>query len=415
MTATSPAPERSALKSSIPGADAMPWALIIAACLGGFAATSSGTTRAPFLEQMAQDLGTGLPWIANLFAMTAIAWGVTSVVAGVGSDLWGRRPFLIGGPLALAVAMVGVALSDNYLSVAIWSTLGGACSGIFVGTLFAEVASRTSPTHRGRALGWVMSGQSLTLVVGVPLATWIGASLGWRGVNICVAALSFVACVALLLTSGASRNGGPAAPTPAVSLRGAFSPQVRSLLGMVVAERICFGLAAVYFASFLLRSYFVLTPYEVAMAAIVLPLAVFAIGNVVGTALGGPLADSSRSLLATFATMMTASAAVALVLFGWTPGLMISVGLGFVYMFFNALGRTALMAALANVPNEVRGTVMGLNGTCASIGWVGAAWLGSAVLEAVGFSGFGPLVAALAIGAAALAVRHRVASEQQAD
>ena len=30
----------------------LPWALIGAACLGSFAATSSGTTRAPFLLDM---------------------------------------------------------------------------------------------------------------------------------------------------------------------------------------------------------------------------------------------------------------------------------------------------------------------------------------------------------------------------
>ena len=35
---------------------ALPWALIGAACLGSFAATSSGTTRAPFLLDMAEVL-----------------------------------------------------------------------------------------------------------------------------------------------------------------------------------------------------------------------------------------------------------------------------------------------------------------------------------------------------------------------
>ena len=33
------------------------------------------------------------------------------------------------------------------------------------------------------------------------------------------------------------------------------------------------------------------------------------------------------------------------------------------------------MAALANVPDQVRGTVLGLNGATASVGWVGAAAL----------------------------------------
>jgi len=80
----------------------MPWALLVAACLGMFAASCSGTTRAPFLIDMARDLATGLPLVANLMAMTSVAWGAASMVAGAGSDRWGRRPFLVGGPLAIA-------------------------------------------------------------------------------------------------------------------------------------------------------------------------------------------------------------------------------------------------------------------------------------------------------------------------
>ena len=33
--------------------------------------------------------------VANLMAMTSISWGITSLIAGAGSDRWGRRPFLI--------------------------------------------------------------------------------------------------------------------------------------------------------------------------------------------------------------------------------------------------------------------------------------------------------------------------------
>ncbi|HZY55196.1 MAG TPA: hypothetical protein VFE73_18220, partial [Reyranella sp.] len=56
----------------------MPWALIGAACLGSFAATSSGTTRAPFLIEMSQDLGVSVALVANLVSFTATSWGVAS-------------------------------------------------------------------------------------------------------------------------------------------------------------------------------------------------------------------------------------------------------------------------------------------------------------------------------------------------
>ena len=98
-----------------------------------------------------------------------------------------------------------------------------------------------------------------------------------------------------------------------------------------------------------------------------------------------------------FAVAMALSAAAALVLFLWHPSLEVSVALGFVYVLLNALGRPSYMAALASVPEDVRGTVLGLNGTTASIGWVGAAALGAAIISWDGFDGFGPLAAALGL------------------
>ncbi|MFX6326635.1 hypothetical protein ABTF74_19560, partial [Acinetobacter baumannii] len=84
----------------------LPWALIAAACLGSFAATSSGTTRAPFLIEMSRDLEVSVALVANLVSFTATSWGVASAAAGTLSDRIGRRAMLVGGLLALAVAMV---------------------------------------------------------------------------------------------------------------------------------------------------------------------------------------------------------------------------------------------------------------------------------------------------------------------
>ena len=156
----------SVVTESSPANAPLPWALIGAACLGSFAATASGTTRAPLLIDMARDLSVSIPLVANLVTATSIAWGVTSFLSGVASDRWGRRPCLIGGTLALTLAMLGVAFAGQFWSVAVWATLAGACSGVFMGSIFAEVSSRVPDQQRGRALGWVMSGQSLTLVIG---------------------------------------------------------------------------------------------------------------------------------------------------------------------------------------------------------------------------------------------------------
>jgi predicted MFS family arabinose efflux permease len=366
-----------------------------------FAAASSGTTRAPFLLDMARDLSTSLALVGNLVAATSVSWAVAGMLAGAGSDRWGRRPFLIIGPIALCFALIGVASARNFPEAIVWSIASGGCSGMFTGVIFAEVSSRVAASQQGRALGWVMSGQSLTLLVGVPLAAFVGSAIGWRGVNVCVAGLAIAAAIGMLATTRGRATSARARGSKAPSLRAALSLPVIRLLGMGIVERICYGLTAVYFATFLQST------YKLTLDAVALPLAIFASGNILGTILGGQLADRLGNRPRIYAMAMVASGAAALALFGWQSSVTTSVGLGFAYVFLNAIARPAMLASLAEVPDHVRGTVMGLNVTCSSIGWMGASGLGGLMVATQGFGGFGPLTAAVATIGAVLALVRR--------
>jgi predicted MFS family arabinose efflux permease len=54
------------------------------------------------------------------------------------------------------------ALCREFFWVAVWATVAGGCSGTFTGVVFAEISARVQDHQRGRAVSWVMSGQSLT-------------------------------------------------------------------------------------------------------------------------------------------------------------------------------------------------------------------------------------------------------------
>jgi len=272
---------------------------------------------------------------------------------------------------------------------------------MFTGVIFAEISSRVAEGQQGRALGWVMSGQSLTLLIGVPVAAFLGSMIGWRGVNLCIGGLSAVSALGLLATTrGQPRSARPTGTRPP-STRAALSWPVLRLLAMGIAERVCYGLTIVYFATFLQ------TTYLVRLDAVALPLAIFASGNILGTILGGQLADKLPNRLMIYAVAMVTSGIASLALFGWRESVTMSVALGFVYVFLNAIARPAMMAALAQVPPQVRGTVMGWNVTCSSLGWMGAAGLGGWMLGMQGFAGFGPLTAVVAVIGACLALFRR--------
>jgi len=379
----------------------MPWALLAAGALAMFAAASSGTTRAPFLLDMARDLSTSMPYVADLVAATSVSWAVAGMLAGAGSDRWGRRPFLLAGPLALTFALVGIATAPSFLLVVLWSVAAGGCSGMFTGVIFAEISSRVAEGQQGRALGWVMSGQSLTLLIGVPVAAFVGSMIGWRGVNLCIGGLAATSALGLLATTRGQPRSARATGTRPPSTRAALSWPVLRLLAMGIAERVCYGLTVVYFATFLQ------TTYLVSLNAVALPLAIFASGNILGTVLGGQLADKLPNRLMIYAVAMVTSGIASLALFGWRESVTMSVALGFLYVFLNAIARPAMMAALAQVPPHVRGTVMGWNVTCSSIGWMGAAGLGGWMLGLQGFAGFGVLTAVVAVIGACLALFRR--------
>ena len=285
---------------SVTASRALPWALIGAACLGSFATTSSGTTRAPFLLDMARDLDVSMPVVANLVSLTSVSWGVASAFGGWLSDRIGRRALLVAAPFALALCLAAQAQAGSFFWVGVWATVAGGCCGAFTGVVLAEVSGRVVDSQRGRALGWVMSGQSLTLLIGVPMAAAVGSLIGWRGWLICLGGLSLLACVSLFFTVGRGTAGHTRA-TVRPSLRSALSPRVVGLLGSGIAERICYGLAAVYFATFLQAT------YHLSLIELALPLGVFAIGNVAGTILGGQLADRLRDRLMVFAVAMALS------------------------------------------------------------------------------------------------------------
>ena len=265
----------------------MLWALT----LGSFLTTSSGATRSPFLLDMAHDLDTDLMAIANLMAAMSVTWGIASLVAGTASDRFGRKVILTGAIVLVGAAMGGIGLAGSYPAAVLWVLAGGVGGGSFMGTVFATVSDHVQPARRGSALGWVMTGQSVSLVLGVPLATLIGAQAGWRGAHLAFAALTVLVGLAMLLLvprrgafQATAREAAAAAPLETI-----LTPRILALLSSGAAERVCFAAMTVYLATFLLST------YNVPLQGLAVALLLITLGNLVGNMLGGQLADRVRS------------------------------------------------------------------------------------------------------------------------
>lgn len=361
--------------------------------LGAFLTTTSGAARSPFLLDMANDLNTDLTAVANLMAIMAVTWGMASLVAGTASDRFGRKVILTGATVVVGVAMAGMGMAGTYPAAVFWGLAGGIGGGSFMGTVFATVSDHVAPTERGKSLGWVMTGQSLSLVLGVPLSTLIGAQIGWRGAHLVFAAVTVLVGLGMLLLvprrgayQATARESAAAAP-----LKTIMTPRILTLLLSGTAERVCFAAMSVYLATFLI------TAYTVPLGSLAIALLLITTGNLLGNFVGAQIADKVPSREVLYGASLIATGLVALPLLLWTPALAVSVGLGFVYTLANALGRPAYMSVVSAVPEAVRGTVLGLNVTFASFGWIAASAVGGWLVAGYGFGSLGMFCAGAAV------------------
>jgi DHA1 family inner membrane transport protein len=267
-----------------------------------------------------------------------------------------------------------------------------------MGTVFASAADQVPSRERGRAIGWVITGQSLSLLLGVPLITLLGLWGGWRG----ALAIQGVVCVAATLAIWLVVPAAPPVAGARLRVNGAslhvLGAKTLSLLGAGGCERVCYAAVAVFLPTFLLAM------YGLSLVELALGLAVVAAGNLIGNAVGSVLSDRLPSRVLTTAVALFATAVLAVPVLMVAPGVVYSIVLGFAYTFADAVVRPSMLAALTDVSASARGAVLGLTVTFASLGWIAATVGGGWLIAGWGFGALGALAGAAALLGTVLAL-----------
>jgi MFS transporter, DHA1 family, inner membrane transport protein len=304
---------------------------------------------------------------------------------------------MIAAMLVLALTRVGFSFASSYWVATAWHVVGAFAGGAFLGAVFACVSDHVPAKLRGRALGWVITGQSISMVIGVPLLAYISSFAGWRGAFRVHAGMAIVSLLSIIWFVPPDAKQQQIIGRERASFKSIANPKLLVLLGAGTMERICFAAIAIYLATFFQQT------YALSFAKLAWVLMLAAIGNLLGNLLGGQLADRFSRRMLLFAVSLILTGTLVIPLLAWPGALATSVILGFGYSFCNALGRPSFVAALSEVPSEVRGAVLGFNITMASIGWLIAASGGAQILLFFGFVGLGIFAAAAALGGVALA------------
>ena len=158
--------------------------------------------------------------------VTAYAWVVAlmSLPLTVLSARWERRRLMI---ILLCVfilghVLCGVATSFGFLLAA---RICIALAHSVFWAITTPLAARMAPEgKRGRALGIIVAGTSLATILGVPLGTMLGHSLGWRMSFLAIGAVAIavLAVIARLLPLLPSSNAGSLKSLPLLAKRPAL-------------------------------------------------------------------------------------------------------------------------------------------------------------------------------------------------
>jgi multidrug resistance protein len=148
-----------------------------------------------YVGQLVGPKGGGV--VGVLVSSFAIAQLITAPMWGRFSDRYGRRPALLVGLSASAIAYVVFAFALDFggmiaLSMLFISRLVQGAGGGTVSVIQAYVADSTEPEERTKALGWLSAATNAGVAIGPVLGSLTSAAWGTRGPGLFAAVLCLV-------------------------------------------------------------------------------------------------------------------------------------------------------------------------------------------------------------------------------
>lgn len=382
----------SALRTSTAPATSANLAMaLIALAMGGVGIGVTEFTMMGLLKEVEHGLGISTPEAGHLISAYALGVVVGApVLAAVGARL-PRKNLALGLMLFFTVANLASFAAPDYATMLVSRFAAGLPHGAFFGVAAVIAASLVPPTRRGWAISMVMAGLSISNVVGVPFATWLGQAYGWRLLFVLVGCLGLLTLV-LVWKFVPFEHAHPGA-----SIR----RELGALKRLQVWLALLIGIVGFggFFATYAYIAHTMTSVAGLPSSLIPLVVALYGLGMVAGNLAGGKIAD--RSVMGTLYKVLPAIA-VALVLYAvaaswaWSALVMVFVVGASGSMLIPAL-QTRLLDASPDAPslasslnhaalNVANALGAFLGGFVIALGWgyVAPALVG-AVLAVLGF------------------------------
>jgi EmrB/QacA subfamily drug resistance transporter len=155
--------------------------VLIGTMLGLLVSATNQTVVTTALPRIVGELG-GLnlfSWVFTSFMLTS-----TTVVplSGKLSDMFGRKPFFLGGIVIMMVASAGGGTSQSIEQLIIWRGIQGIGAGMLMGNAFAIIGDMFPPAERGKYQGLFTGVFGVASVLGPTLGGTLTDAFSWRAV-----------------------------------------------------------------------------------------------------------------------------------------------------------------------------------------------------------------------------------------
>ena len=318
---------------------------IFALAMGGVGIGVTEFTMMGLLKEVEQGLGISTPEAGHLISAYALGVVVGApLLAAVGAKL-PRKKLALGLLLFFTLANLSSFIAPDYGSMLVSRFAAGLPHGAFFGVAAVIAASLVPATRRGWAISMVMAGLSVSNVVGVPFATWLGQTFGWRLLFVLVGAIGLLALAMVWKF----------VPFQAAHPDASIRRELGALKRLQVWLALLVGIVGFggFFATYTYIAHTMTAVAGIPTALIPLVVALYGLGMVAGNIVGGRLAD--RSVMGTLYRVLPA-VAVALVVYAvavhwpWSAMVMVFVVGASGSMLIPAL-QTRLLDASPDAPS----------------------------------------------------------------
>ncbi|MFJ3958736.1 MFS transporter [Arthrobacter sp. NPDC090010] len=366
---------------------------VVSLALGGFAIGTVEFAMMGLLKEVEHGLHLTTPQAGTLISAYALGVCVGApLLAAFGARL-PRKRLAIGLMVFYALANASSMLASSYGAMALSRFISGLPHGAYFGIAAVIAASLVPATKRGWAISMVMTGLTVANVIGVPFATWLGQNFGWQLLFALVSGIALLSAVAIILFV-------PFEPaTPGASIRRELGALKRIQVWMaLLTGMIGFG---GFFATYTYISHTMTEVTHLPEVFIPLVVAIYGLGMVVGTLIGGRLADKSV-MGAIYRALVLIAIALAVYFFAvqWAPTALLMV---FVVGGIGSLLTTPLQTRLLDASPDAPSLASSLNHAALNVGNAIGAFLGGVVI-ALGFGYAAPALVGAVLALLGLAI-----------